>query len=94
MENNQYRIRALARSKAGHDKGDVFVVAGEREERVLLADGKGRTLKSPKAKNPAHVQLITRFSEELAEQIRRISSDDDVRRILKQYKQEETHVKE
>jgi len=92
MEMNQYRISMLARSKAGHDKNEVFVVTGEQQNRLLLSDGKGRTLEKPKEKNRAHVQLITHISEELAQQMAHIEDNADVRRILKQYGREKTET--
>ncbi len=48
----------LARSKAGHDAGDVFVIADADDTYVYLVDGKGRTLAHPKKKKKKHVQLI------------------------------------
>ena len=75
----------LARSKAGHDKDEVFVVTGESTDRVALADGKGRTLERPKMKNRLHVQLIRHLPEETLTQLEGIRKDEDVRRILKAY---------
>ena len=39
---------ALAKSLAGHDKGDFFVIMEETDEYVLLVDGKLRPFKKPK----------------------------------------------
>lgn len=43
-------------AKAGRDAGRYYVVAGLEGADLLLADGKRRTLLSPKRKNPLHVQ--------------------------------------
>ncbi len=43
-------------SLAGHDKGELLVVAGTENNKVLLCDGKGRGLESPKRKNPKHIE--------------------------------------
>ena len=40
----------LARSKAGHDTGKLFVVMQAEEEFVYLADGRCRTLDKQKKK--------------------------------------------
>ena len=37
-------MNQLAVSLAGHDKDSVYVIVGEEERVVLLADGKARTL--------------------------------------------------
>lgn len=49
----------FATSKAGHDKGRTYVVIGEDGERVLLCDGRTKTLASPKQKNIRHVQMTS-----------------------------------
>ena len=42
-------------SLAGHDKGKLFFVLREEGEYVLLADGKGRKLATPKRKRKKHI---------------------------------------
>ena len=42
-------------STAGHDKGDLLVVAGFDKNRVLVCNGKQRKLERPKLKNPKHL---------------------------------------
>lgn len=39
----------------GRDKGSYYVITGERDGRMLIADGKRRQLQCPKAKNPHHL---------------------------------------
>lgn len=48
-------IARIVRSRAGHDKGDLFCVIGTDGELLLLADGKRRTVTSPKRKKRRHV---------------------------------------
>ena len=43
-------------SVAGHDKGELLVVAGFEGNKILVCDGKGRGLESPKLKNPKHLE--------------------------------------
>jgi ribosomal protein L14E/L6E/L27E len=50
----------LARSKAGHDTGKVYVIIEVDDTYVYLADGSIRTLKNPKKKKRKHVQVICR----------------------------------
>ena len=45
-------------SKAGHDKGQLFVVSGVSEENdgcVFIADGKRRRIEDPKKKKLKHL---------------------------------------
>lgn len=48
----------LAFSKAGHDKGKIYVIKEELGEYVTLVDGITKTMKSPKRKNRKHIQPI------------------------------------
>ena len=79
----RYEIGMLARSKAGHDKGHVYVIFQVDETYVYLMDGSSRKLENPKKKKKKHVQLIREQHE--------ISEADDVKlkRILKEYKMSE-----
>lgn len=76
------KIGMLARSKAGHDKGQVFLIVGEDDTYVYLVDGKVRRLDNPKKKKHKHIQPIQRQYN--------IEGMDDVaiKRILKVYGKE------
>ena len=52
----------IVRSKAGHDKDELFCVVGTDPEtgRLLLANGKQRKAARPKLKKPGHVQTLDR----------------------------------
>lgn len=79
----KFEIGMLAKSKAGHDKGTVYVILSSDEEYVYLADGRLKTTGSTKKKKKKHVQLICRKYD--------VSDADDVaiKRILKEYKEKE-----
>lgn len=51
-------IGMFAISKAGHDKGKMYLVVGEDETTVELSDGRIRTLDNPKKKKKKHVQIV------------------------------------
>lgn len=60
----------FAASKAGHDKGKLYIVVACDAEYVWLADGKYKTLEEPKKKSRKHVQCIHEtVGEELTAQI-------------------------
>ncbi len=80
----------FAKSKAGHDKDEVYYVYAEEDEDVILVNGRNRTIEYPKKKRKKHVQPIARVSEE----VRRILdepavlNDDVVRRAIRKYQEE------
>lgn len=51
-------IGFLAYSLAGHDKGKIYLVVGETQNYVYVADGQIRLIDTPKKKNKKHIQLI------------------------------------
>ena len=60
---DRIEIGMLAKSKAGHDKGHVYVIYEVDETYVYLVDGKIRTLSNPKKKKRKHVQIIYEMQE-------------------------------
>ena len=53
----EFKAGMLAVSKAGHDKGRLYVVLKADQEFVYLADGKNRSVLSPKKKKRKHIQI-------------------------------------
>ena len=85
---DEYKAGMLARSKAGHDKGKVYVIIEVDDTYVYLADGSIRTLVHLKRKKKKHVQVIFREYDVTA------VDDTGIRRILKEWSMEEReHVK-
>ena len=77
-----FEVGMLAKSKAGHDKGHVYVICKVEEPYVYLADGTNRTLEKLKKKKRKHVQIICIRNE--------LSGIDNlgIRRILKMFDKE------
>ena len=62
----------FAISKAGHDKGQMYVILKEEGEYLYLVDGKTRGVDNPKKKKKKHVQPVkTGADEKLAEKIQK-----------------------
>ena len=80
---DRYESGMLARSRAGHDAGRVYVIMDVDDAYVYLVDGKARTLDRPKKKKKRHVQIILDKYD--------ITDVDDVKikRILKEWNKEE-----
>ena len=53
----------VVKSIAGHDKGELLVIAGFEKTKVLVCDGKHRKLEKPKCKNPKHLAETEMFLE-------------------------------
>ena len=84
-------IGRFAFSKAGHDKGTLYVVAAVEEDFVYLCDGRLKTVAAPKKKRLKHVQLVNRTVE--GELQKRLSGgekvyDEEVKRAVKLYKEQ------
>ena len=60
---------SLIVSKAGRDKGQLFLIDAD-EQYVYLADGKSRRLEKPKRKKRKHIEQIPRTESRIAEKIR------------------------
>ena len=59
----------FASSKAGHDKGTVYMILESDDVYVYLSDGKLRPTDKLKKKKLKHVQLIKQKDSDLAEKI-------------------------
>ena len=48
----------IVRSRAGHDKGLLFMVIAEETPYVILADGRSRKIETPKRKKIKHAVAV------------------------------------
>lgn len=82
-------IGQFVTSKAGHDKGTLYVVTAEESDFVYLCDGRLKRLEAPKKKRRRHTQPVNSMvGEELRERLVTGSQvrDEEIRRAIKQYK--------
>src|SRR5699024_8797392 len=77
----EYRKGDLARSLAGHDRGNYFIILAEAGEYVILVNGVSRTMERPKKKNKKHVQVVHRDGGVPA-------TDEAVRLCIRDYERE------
>ena len=82
-------VGMLAVSRAGRDSETTYVIIGEDDEYVYLADGKIRTVDRPKKKNKKHIQIIKKVQMEKPEDG---FKDLEIKRVIRKY-QEEANVK-
>ena len=60
----------FAISKAGHDKGQMYLIIKEEGDFAYLADGKSRTPDHPKKKRKKHLQLIKSEEKALTQKLK------------------------
>lgn len=77
----------LAISKAGHDKGTLYVILKEDKEYTYLCDGKLRKLENPKKKSKKHIQIIKTIPANVAELIKdgQQFNNEGIKRAIKLY---------
>jgi len=85
--NGKIEVGTVCFSKAGHDKGDAFIIVESGEEYAFVADGKRRKLAKPKKKKYIHLQLSNIIITEIKEKL--ISGthlmDADIKKALEKY---------
>ena len=59
----ELKVGQVMESLAGHDKGELMVIAGFENNKVLVCDGKHRKLEKPKCKNLKHLKGTDMFLE-------------------------------
>ena len=65
-----FNIADVVISTAGRDTGKLFYVIGTDPVYLTLANGKDRTLESPKRKKRKHIQKVLRSETRVAEKLR------------------------
>ena len=83
------KIGQIVKSKAGRDKGRIFLVCQVLDEQhVLVCDGDLRKLSSPKKKKMMHLVIYNTVLTEFADKLQSNENLDDayVRKLLEPYK--------
>lgn len=84
----------LVVSKAGHDKGNRYIIIEETQDFVLLADGRYKTMEHPKRKRKKHIQICKKTDPLLLELGRKLREketvrDEEIKRAVKLLKDRE-----
>ena len=79
-----YNLGTLAFSKAGRDKGELYLIMKTDQENVYLIDGKSRNINNPKKKNKKHIQAVLKIKDDFNLPL----TDENVKNYIKNYKQE------
>ena len=75
----------VVKSVCGRDRKRVFIVLGEEDGYLLVANGELRRTDSPKRKNLRHVKPIGHLTEAECERLRSSPTDETAADILKSY---------
>lgn len=75
----------FAKTKAGHDKNQIYFLLKEDEEYVYLVNGTTKPLEKPKKKNRKHIQLIKNLPVEVTEVMEAGTTNENVKRAIKIY---------
>lgn len=80
----------IVRSAAGHDKEQLFCIMREEGDFLWLADGKRRTVKTPKKKRRKHVVSMGLWTHPVTGRIAKGQPvlDSEVRRALAAFRDE------
>ena len=70
----------VVRSKAGHDKGQFFVVSDIQNNYIYIIDGKYKTALNPKKKNPLHLASTSTVLNEQS-----LSTNEKICEILDEF---------
>lgn len=85
----EFKEAGLARSLAGHDKDELYIIIGVQGEYVSLSDGRKHPLGKPKRKNKKHLQLINKYDETLRRKLTEgvMVSDEEIAFFINTHKQ-------
>ena len=76
-------------SRAGRDKGRLFVVLGTSQDLILVADGRLRRVEKPKAKKSKHLEPLVFFECRTLQKILdgEKVTNSEIRRMLSEYRE-------
>lgn len=82
-----YEVGSLVISKAGHDKGQIYVIIKVDEEYIYLSDGIYKTLDKLKKKKIKHIQRINYIDEQINKKIKNHEPmiNEEIKRTIKLY---------
>lgn len=82
-----YEVGSLVISKAGHDKGQIYVIIKVDEEYIYLSDGIYKTLDKLKKKKRKHIQRINYIDEKINKKIKNHEPmiNEEIKRTIKLY---------
>lgn len=84
-----YKIGYYAVSKAGHDKGKIYLIWSMDDEYVYLVNGVTKKIESPKKKKKIHIQVQRSIDRRVKQKLSNNCkiTDDDILEALQRHLQ-------
>ncbi len=85
-------VGCFAKSKAGHDKMQLYVITAQEGDFVSLCDGRLKTVENPKQKRRKHIQPIScKVEASLFERLvtNKQISNEEIKYAIKKYLKQE-----
>ncbi|MGN0161383.1 MAG: hypothetical protein ACI4AQ_08360 [Lachnospiraceae bacterium] len=83
----EIKIGTFAKSKAGHDCDQIYVIINCDNEYVYLVDGRLKPMEHPKKKRKKHIQGINYIDQEIIKKIScNLLKNEDIKKAIKEYK--------
>ena len=84
----EIKIGTFARSKAGHDSDQIYVIINCDSEYVYLSDGRLKTVDNPKKKRYKHIQVINYINPIINKKLmeNNLLMNEDIKSAIKNYK--------
>lgn len=76
----------FAKSMAGHDRNQIYLVKESDERFVYLVNGSTKLLAEPKKKSKKHIQIIKNLPVEVTGYLEETLTDLTVKRAIKAYR--------
>ena len=81
----EFQTGMLVESRAGHDKGSLYIIVDKDEKFVYLCDGKLRTTDRPKKKKEMH---IAKKGDALKHMEKGTVTNEEIKRVIKLWRSE------
>ena len=80
----EYQTGMLVESRAGHDKGELYIITGITDGYALLSDGRLKPVDHPKRKKPMHIAKKADIPALLAEKLTQGMplTNEDIKRVI------------
>lgn len=83
----EIKTGTFAKSKAGHDCNQIYVIINCDDEYVYLVDGRLRGMEHPKKKRKKHIQGINYTDQEIMKKMNcNLLRNEDIKKAIKKYK--------
>ena len=86
----EYQVGMLVESRAGHDKGTLYIITGKDKDYVYLCDGQLRTVDRPKRKKRMHIAKKSAVPDQIMQKLieQKPVSNEDIKRVIKIWRSE------